>query len=533
MNKKKFSRLSIKLILVITGVLLINLFVYTLITVSQLKTQLTSVLLQDSYNISDIIKKSARHSMLLNRSEDVLQIIRTVGSERGVEHVRVYNKLGSIKYSSDTSEIGKTLDLTSEACTACHNNNKVMTSVSWEKMIRFYKNESGKQVMGFINPIKNEPDCSNDACHYHDSNKALLGVLDVIISTERMDAIIRENIRNVVTGSILITLLIALSSGFAITVIVNRPMSEISRGIQEIAEGNLEYHIPVVSHDDLGKMASQFNEMSEKLNKAHSEIKEWNETLGQKVDEKNEELKKIYEQIVQIEKLASLGKLSATVAHELNNPLEGILTYSKLISKILMKQNISGQFDAPVKYLALIADEAARCGRIVKDLLLFSHSTEGIKVLADVREIVDKDLLLINHHLEIHKIRLQKVFDKTTVPVVCDVQKIEQALLSIIMNAIEAMPDGGKLTIVASKDEKHAIVLIKDEGHGINPKDLPNIFEPFFTTKQEVKGTGLGLSVSYGIILQHKGMISVEESSHLGTTFKVVLPLDVNGRKEA
>lgn len=530
MKTSLLSKLSVKLIIIISAVLLLNLAIYTILTVRELKREITGGLLENAYNVSDIVKKSARYSMLLNRSEDVQQIIKTVGSEKGVHKIRVYNKIGEIKYSSDSKEIAQSLDMNSEACNICHYNNNKLTSLSFDKMIRYYNDEKGQRVLGFINPIYNEPDCYNAACHYHEPDKAVLGVLDLIIYTNKIDAIIDSNVRNILYGSLIIMVMIAFSSAVAIAFVINSPIKKISRGISEIAAGNLSYKIDVTSRDELGEMAHQFNEMSAELERATREIKEWNETLNTKVQEKNQELKKIYEQIVHVEKLASLGKLSATVAHELNNPLEGILTYSKLILKILGKQNTEGKHDNLLKYLELIADESARCGRIVKDLLLFSHTNETQNQSQDIRQIMDKGLTLINHHLQINKIRLLKVYDQTVVPVICDAQKIEQAMLSIIMNAIEAMPDGGKLTVVTTKADNTAIVLIQDEGPGINEKDLQNIFDPFFTTKRDKKGTGLGLSVCYGIIMQHKGRLSVEETSVKGTTFKVTLPLQEKTR---
>ncbi|MCE1188410.1 MAG: HAMP domain-containing histidine kinase [Ignavibacteria bacterium] len=525
MKTSILSRLSVKLILVISAVLLINLLVYTIITVRDLKQQITSACVLNAYNMSDIVKKSARYSMMLNRSDDIHQIVKTVGTEKGVYKLRVYNKIGSVKYSSDSTELGRSIDMNSESCNACHSGGKVLKNLPFEKMIRFYENEEGKRVLGFINPIYNEPDCSNADCHYHPPEKAILGVLDLIIFTNKIDAITDTNVRNFIAGSILITLLIAISTAIAIGLVVNSPLRKIREGIHQLAAGNLTYKIDVESNDELGDTAHLFNNMAEQLDKAYTEIKNWNETLHIKVREKNEELKKIYDQIVHVEKLASLGKLSATVAHELNNPLEGILTYSKLIAKMLQKQNQAGKHDNLIKYLTLISDESARCGRIVKDLLLFSHTGGNPYQLQDLRVIIDKALTLINHHLEIHKIRLVKVMDHGQISVNCDVQKIEQALLTIIMNAIEAMPDGGKLTVIASKADNTAMVLVKDEGPGICEKDLPNIFDPFYSTKKDKKGTGLGLSVCYGIIMQHKGSVSVEETSEKGTTFKVLLPL--------
>lgn len=524
MSAPFFSRLNTKLLIVITGVLLLSLFAYIYIVVNKLKEDLSVSLAQSAYNISDVIKQSARYSMLHNQREGIYQIIKTIGTEPGIYRVRIYNKYGAIQFSSDSSEIGQSVDINSESCTMCHSKKSLPSNLDWRQMIRNFRTPDDKKMLGLINPIQNDIDCAESDCHAHPREKKLLGVLDVIISTDRFDAAIDTNTRNVVVGSILLIVLIGVLSAFAITIVLNKPLKEVAKGINEIAQGNLTYKIPLKTKDEIGVLASQFNEMSEKLDKAYKEIKEWSENLNTKVEQKNAELKHIYEQIVQIEKLASLGKLSATVAHELNNPLEGILTYSKLVSKMI-STNPEEKKDQAVKYLGLISDETARCGRIVKDLLLFSQQGESIMGDYNINDIIEKALSLIQHHIDIHHIVLVKDFHAQQSYVRCDTHKIEQALLSILMNAIEAMQEGNRLEVSTLVNGKMVEIRIKDEGRGISEKDLPNIFEPFFTTKREIKGTGLGLSVAYGIITQHKGSIQVEETSIRGTTFLVSLPV--------
>ena len=525
MRPSFINRLSVKLILVISSILLINLAIYTFYTLSVLKKDLTEASSQNAYNLSDVIKKSTRYSMLLNRRQDIYEIINTIGKESGVEKIRIYNKQGRISYSTDSTEINKTVDTNSEACYVCHSRPTLPTNLPQNEMIREYTSNTGKKVIGLINPIKNESDCSNGSCHEHSSDKNILGVLDVIVSTEMMNQIIESNTKNIVTNAIILTILISTFTGIFITILVNRPLKKISKGIEEISNGNLDYKIEIGLKDELGQVANEFNFMSIRLNTAHKEIKEWSETLNLKVEEKNEELKKIYEQITQIEKLASLGKLSATVAHELNNPLEGILTYSKLIARKLSKQGNNGEFKDIIEFLNLISDESARCGKIVKDLLLFSHKDEGKFTQNELSEIIDKSLFLINHHLEINHITLIKEYKSDNIYAECDSQKIEQALIAILINAIEAMSEGHVLKVTLEKTNGEAVIRIIDQGKGIAEKDLPYIFEPFFSTKNDNKGTGLGLAVAYGIIKQHNGKLIVENTSAEGTTFRITLPI--------
>ncbi|MGQ9644751.1 MAG: sensor histidine kinase, partial [Ignavibacterium sp.] len=220
---------------------------------------------------------------------------------------------------------------------------------------------------------------------------------------------------------------------------------------------------------------------------------------------------------------------------ELNNPLEGILTYSKLVSKKLEKLDDKEKYEDIIKILQLISDESSRCGRIVKDLLHFSHQDELKFVHSSIKDIVNRAIKLMSHHFQINNVKIKLDFKIDDIYVECDAQRIEQALIAILVNAVEAMPEGGTITISVAKEFDNAIIRISDEGKGIPPEVLPYIFEPFFTTKDKVKDTGLGLAVVYGIIQQHSGKVFVEQTSIKGTTFKVSLPINRNNQngKEA
>ncbi len=525
------NRLSFKLIAYVVIIFIIIFSIHSIFTINRLQKDLTLYYSQNAYNISDLIKRSTRYSMLHNRTEDIYQIIKNISLESDVNKIRIYNKQGEISYSTDSLELNQSVNMNDEACNICHSQKTLPSNLPWQQMTRSYSLKNNEKVLGLINPIKNEPDCYNAGCHAHSSDKKLLGVLDVIISTQKMDEIIQANINNFIINSFITIIIIAIFCGLFISLLVNRPLKKISSGIEQLSKGKLNYKIFINSKDELGIVAQQFNDMATKLDKAYQEIKNWSETLNQKVEQKNEELKRIYEQIVQVEKLASLGKLSATVAHELNNPLEGILTYSKLIAKRLEKTQNGNNFENEIKYLNLISDESARCGKIVKDLLLFSRQGEEEFKSCSLNEIIDKCIALIDHHLEINKIKLIKELPSEEIYLECNNQKIQQALIAIMINAIEAMSTSGTLSIKVKKKENNRIeIKIIDEGKGIPEKDLPYIFEPFYSTKEASKGTGLGLAVAYGIINQHNGKIFVEETSEKGTTFNITLPINQKER---
>lgn len=534
MKPRFFNKLSFKLFLSTFLLLVAFLSTYTYFTVFNLQRDISKLYMQTAYSISDLIKNSTRYSMLHNNREDIYQIIKAVGNEKGVKRVRIYNKVGVISYSTDSTEIMKTVDMTAEACIVCHDRTSKKYVSSPKDSIRIFEAENGERILGLINPIRNSRDCYTSDCHAHDSKASLLGVLDVMMTMKDADEAVDENIKQTILSSILITIIISGFVGLFILYLVNRPLKKLQVGLNELGKGNWNYRILVKSNNELGQIAKEFNTMSKQLAEAYNEIKDWSENLNIKVEDKTKELKSIYEQVVQMEKMASLGKLSATVAHELNNPLEGILTYSKLILKKLANLEQTENIEKMNKYLNLIVDESSRCGNIVKDLLLFSHREVDAFSEYNLVEIVDKSTVLIEHHLEMNNIKLIKEYDFDSLIMTCNPQKLQQALLSLFINAIEAMAGkGGTLNVLITHDGLSAVIRVADTGSGIADRDLPFIFEPFFTTKDKLSGTGLGLAVVYGIVNSHKGSITVEKTSIMGTTFLIKLPLNFITNKKS
>jgi len=253
-----------------------------------------------------------------------------------------------------------------------------------------------------------------------------------------------------------------------------------------------------------------------------------NANLYENIKRAYEDLKDAQEQIVQTEKLASLGKLAATIAHEINNPLAAVLTYIRLMIKLKDRNKFSPErLEDISRYLLTMESETARCGEIVKNLLAFSRQSE-IKIKSTrITDIIDRTLVLIAHDLEIKDIQLRKNIAPNLPNVQCDFQQIQQALLNLMYNASDAMLDGGTLTVTANRKagNNRLDVMVSDTGCGITEEDKEKIFDPFFTTKEEGKGVGLGLSVVYGIVTRHNGTIEVESEPGKGSTFKMSLPL--------
>ena len=270
--------------------------------------------------------------------------------------------------------------------------------------------------------------------------------------------------------------------------------------------------------------------MTERLQSARQELQQWAGTLEQRVQDKTQQLQTAQDQIIQAEKMASLGRLSAVVAHEINNPLAGIFTYTKLIRKILDKGHLPEEKVSDVRgYLEIMEKETGRCGRIVKELLAFARgggpSVENIQP----NDIVQSVLNLMNYRLGLQQIQVKLELDPQLPTVQANGDKIQQAVLCLVTNACEAMPEGGALTARTrvSPDGKAVEMLIADTGHGIPEEARDKIFEPFMSTKTRGDNLGLGLFVSRGNIQRHGGQITFETEIGKGTEFKISLPLQI------
>jgi len=496
--------------------------IHTYIDIRTISDELIEHVYTSAEQASDIIVRSTRYGMLLNRKADVHQIIRTIGNEPGFVEINIYNKLGEVIFSTDSLSIGETVDLHAEACIACHVSGKPLSSVPSEKRVRVYAPGEDGRILGLINPIRNEAECTNSSCHAHPADQTVLGVLDVKMSLAAVDRTVASTRSKLVASAIALSLLIATVSGMFIYRVVRQPIRRLTDGMQTIAAGNLDARIEMDSRDELGQLAGTFNRMAGDLKTARDELREWGETLEERIERKTNELQLAQNQVIHMEKMASLGKLSASVAHEINNPLFSILTYAKLILRGIEG---NGKSEETIRqYATVIQDESSRCGEIVRGLLDFARQTGGQFEKCHIGDIIEKTLVVISHHLEMRQISVVKELTAADDELMCDARQIQQAIIAPCINAVEAMSEGGTLTLRTVGDEKSIAVEITDTGVGIPPEAIDRIFEPFFTTKEGEAGLGLGLAVAYGIVQRHQGTIDVASERDKGTTITIKLP---------
>ncbi|MCK4431974.1 MAG: cache domain-containing protein [Candidatus Aminicenantes bacterium] len=352
-------------------------------------------------------------------------------------------------------------------------------------------------------------------------NGDIIGILYVgMLEKPYID--LRNNVMITFTGMAIISVVVLLIILFFITSTIIDPLRGMVFATNKIAQGDLNHKVEIKYRDEIGKLARSFNQMTENLKKANEKLIQWGKTLEKRVEERTKELREIQDFLIQSEKLASLGKMAAGVAHEINNPLTSIL-----INTHLMLEKVEEKH-AFYENLILIADETSRCTNIVKGLLEFSRQELPQKAFSDVNDIINRTLNLLKNQVSFYNISIIKELGLNLPQIELDKNKIEQVFWNLMFNASEAMPDGGKLTIISkfSQNKKYIEVIFMDTGVGIPKENINKLYDPFFTTKSS--GTGLGLAVSYGIIKQHLGQIEVESEQGKGSTFTVSLPLSKN-----
>jgi two-component system NtrC family sensor kinase len=520
-------RLSAKLVflLVVSMTVVFGLLGY--LTVRLHRQHLEQSTLASAERVSDVIRRSTTYYMMRNDREGLYHAIQTIADEPGMVKVRIFDQEGRISYSTDPAEVSHILDKTAEACYGCHTQSQPLTRLNRPDRFRIYRNGGGQRVLGIITPIENQPGCSNADCHAHPAGQQILGVLDTNLSLAKADAQLAAGSRSMLAYTAAAMLIVAVLSWLFVWRVVGEPIKALKDGTERLSRGNLGYQIDVRSQDEVGDLAHSFNGMSLQLRAANEEIVAWAKTLEDRVEQKTKELKRAHDHVLHVEKMASIGKMAAIVAHEINNPLSGILTYAKLLRKWLDRGEMQGdKRQEATQCLELIAVESRRCGELVKNLLTLSRTAPMNLELADLNAVIDRCLLLVRHQLELGGIQLQLDLAGNLPRLQCDPAQIEQVLLVLVTNAIDAMPRGGNFWLRTRFHElqQEIEIQVRDDGAGIAPDLLPQIFEPFLTTKESGHGVGLGLAISRGIVERHSGRIEVQSEVGKGTTFTVKLP---------
>ncbi len=263
---------------------------------------------------------------------------------------------------------------------------------------------------------------------------------------------------------------------------------------------------------NIARDVTREKEMQDKLRATYREL-----------SESHQRLKESQEQLIQAEKLTSLGQLAASIAHEVNNPLSGVLAYTQLLAKKVRGDNIPKE--VALQYLSKMEAELTRSTKLIRHLLDFARQSPPALRQLNLNDVVNRAFDLAAHSAELQHVQIVRELDPSLPNLMADFDQLHQVCTNLILNAIQAMPQGGKLTLRTSVDNGQLKMEVQDTGCGISPENMRKLFTPFFTTKHEVKGVGLGLAISYGIIQRHHGRIEVQSKEGEGTTFTIYLPL--------
>ena len=355
--------------------------------------------------LSEVIAKSTRYAMLQNQPAYVDRIIYDVAYQEGIDKVRILSKDGKIIHSTYPPEIGQTVDRKAEACFHCHQSEKPLEQIPKSKRTWTFVTPEGRRLLGSMEVIRNEPSCYNAACHQHSKDTAVLGVLDIVYSLDGIDRAVRTHGLAIAGFSLGFVLIVSLFVSFFVHRLIYVPLRDLEAGTKRLSSGNLEQPIPVRSADEFGQLASSFNAMTTALRNSQLELREWGRTLEQKVARRTQELRVAEAEAARGEKLASVGLLAAGIAHELNNPLTGILTFSSLIRKNLP----DGSADA--EDLDLVIRETKRCAAIIKRLLDFAREKTPEKKFTDINQLDPGTTRLIERPANLRDIEIAMDLD--------------------------------------------------------------------------------------------------------------------------
>ena len=538
-NYVKFRSSIYGRVVLIIAYLSVILFVSFFIIFKSVNEQyLNTIIRQNGNNIGSIVEGALYHSMLANDKSSLRNTLDIINTLPGIDEVNMYDSDERLVYSSFAED--KNRKHSDPNCISCHADIKKMFSEN-EKSYRIInvnsdcemnQNDNGSRHLLIKSPILNEKSCSSSSCHAHNETDKVLGSLVIKIPLEAQDAAIRKSSTEFFVLAILTTLLLGLFLLFFTRKKIKEPLNSLIEVSIAVANGDKSTRIALNPNqlDDMRMVSQAFNDMLDNLHTATTELENWSQQLEYKVQKKSEELGAAREELMHVERLASLGKLSSSVAHEINNPLSGILIYTKLLYKQVSNPELyPSKRDSMLKHLRLIENETKRCGDIVKGLLDFSRKDQNDFEPKQLQEILQETYDLMSHPIKMANIRFSTEFNAKSDLIYCNPNQIKQACVALLVNASEAVLENGEIVIKTyNADEDTVTFEISDNGLGIADEDIPHIFEPFFSTKRNASGIGLGLSIVHGIIQNHKGKIHVKSELGSGTILSVSLPLIKN-----
>jgi two-component system NtrC family sensor kinase len=528
-------RLARKLMLSITVIVVIVAAVSGLVNVKTEESQLLDAMILGADQLSKGITSAIWHAMLDDHREAAYEVMQTIARKQGIDRIRMFNRSGQVMFSTNSDDRQASANLHDDTCSMCHAPGAPRFQLDLPSRVRTFRAAGGRRLLTMVTPIYNEPSCSQAECHAHPQAMKVLGVLDLSLTLDSVDREMTHTKLRVLLVTAVEVTLIGLFIIFFTRRFLSRPIEKLIEGTKRVSQMELDQPIEITgSSEEIDELARSFDIMRERLRTAVAEINQFTQKLETKVEERTQQLKAAHQKLLQSDRLASLGQLSASVAHEINNPVAGVLNLSMLMQRMLKDDGVPpGRLEEFRKYLSQVTNETTRVGRIVSDLLAFSRRSKPQRAPADLNKIVRMTLSLAQHKMKLSGVTVEANLREDLPQVRCDGSQIQQVALNLLLNAAEATQTRGerRVEVATSATDGMVLLTVSDNGEGIPKENLAKIFDPFFTTKPEGKGVGLGLAVSYGIVEAHGGDIEVRSKVGEGTTFTVSLPLEQTAQR--
>jgi two-component system NtrC family sensor kinase len=495
---------------------------------------LNTVIRQNGNNVGSIVEGSLYHSMLQNDKSTLQSTLDIINTMSGIDDVNMYDDNDRLVYSSFTSDSS---NHSNPDCLSCHGDIRSMFPrkeksykiIDVTSECNMYKNDDTHRHLLIRSPILNEKSCYTADCHFHSESDEVLGSLIIKMPLADLDNAVEKSSAKFYLLALATTLLLIAALILFTSKNIKNPLNDLIKASIAVANGNKNTRLEIKPNqlDDMRMVSQAFNNMLDNLQSATEELQNWSQQLEYKVQKKSEELGAAQNELIHIERIASLGKLSSSVAHEINNPLSGILVYTKLIHKQLSNPEMDmARKDTMLKHLKLIENETKRCGEIVKGLLEFSRKDQEDFESKHLHKILQDTYELMAHPITIANISFHKDLQAKSDLIFCSPNQIKQACVAILVNATEAVHENGEIVISTINPDIDTVRIdFSDNGIGMPEDDIPQIFQPFFSTKHDTSGIGLGLAIVHGIVKSHNGRIDVKSELGRGTTISITLPL--------
>lgn len=515
--------IAAKLIIAIGLLMIVLSFIFWYSILQKQEKDILSIATKYGNSFINFTKESTRLSMLTSEREETQRMLEILSTPEGVEKVQIYNHSGTVSFSSKKDDVGTKVETSSLACTGCHTKPEKGELLASPLQWSVNKDEAGYTSLKIVEAINNAPGCSTAECHAHPDSRKILGFVEAELSLAVLDEAMFKQGLALTAYVIMFVFAVSLFLGIILYKIVSKPVNELVSGMEKAAAGDLDHSVEIRSVDEIGTLARAFNSMLRDLKGARDQGERWTHTLEAEIAKKTEEIRKTHSNLVQTEKLASLGRMAAGVAHEINNPLTGVVTFAHLLKKRFAQDSPESED------LDVIIEQSERCAKIIKSLLTFARATPSEKGKVSINDVLQRTIFMVKNQEKFHHIKFITDIEDKQFVVVGDSSQFQQIFLNMFINAADAMGERGNISVktkgIIENDNKFVEIEFTDEGCGIKDADMPKLFEPFFTTKPVGKGTGLGLSVSHGIVKHLGGHLKVKSTVGKGTSFFVRLPL--------